>query len=119
MEEEITNSQSLAQPIYCKHCSEVISQNDFFCPSCGKKIKSKPLSMNILPLIWLFILSAVFPPFGLKLTIRHIKDSNKNIRLVGWISLIVTIAVIILSIFYTVSFVQNINQQINSQLGHS
>ncbi len=72
--------------------------------------------MGFWPLVWLFILSIFLPPLGLGLTIRYIKSPEKNARIVGWISLVVTILASIEAVILSISVLQTINSQVNSQL---
>lgn len=101
---------------YCKFCSATVSVGDYFCRDCGKKLKEKPVSLGPLPLLWLFVLSAFLPPFGIGLSIKYIRDQNEKARVVGWVSLLITAIVIILSVQFTLSAMQTINQQINSEM---
>lgn len=100
----------------CRYCSQPITTFDYFCPSCGKKLKDKPVSTDFWPLVWLFALSALFPPFGIGRTLRYIKADEEKAKMMGWISLIVTIFAFTLTIWITKRTMDNLNKQINSQL---
>lgn len=100
----------------CRYCAGAITTDDYFCPSCGKKLKEKPVSTDLWPLVWLFILSALLPPLGIGLTIRYIRSEEEKTKLIGWISLMVMAVALIVSIWFAKSVMDGFNQKINSQL---
>lgn len=100
----------------CRYCSQPITTFDYFCPSCGKKLKEKPISTEFWPLVWLFVLSLFFPPFGLGKTIRYIRSEDEKAKVMGWLSLIVTVVAIIVTIWISKTAMDNVNKQINTQL---
>jgi len=100
----------------CKYCAYPISKESFYCPHCGKKLREKPASLGILSLLLLFVLSTFLPPLGLGMTIRYIKAEDKTAKIVGWISLVLTISAIFITILLAKSMFEDLNQQINSQM---
>lgn len=100
----------------CKYCSLPVTPVDYFCPNCGKKLKDKPVSTGFGALVWLFGLSAFAPPFGIGLTIKYMKSEDEQARALGWVSLIVTIVALILTILLTKSLMDNLNQKINTEM---
>jgi predicted nucleic acid-binding Zn ribbon protein len=100
----------------CKYCNNAVTESDFYCPKCGKKIKEKPASLSPLSLIWLLILSVLLPPLGIGVTIRYMKDSDERARTIGWISLLITIVSIVVMVVLSFSVFKNLNDQINGQL---
>lgn len=72
--------------------------------------------MGLWALVWLFILSIFLPPLGLGLTIRYMKSPEKNARIVGWISLVATILAAIEAVVLTISVLNTVNTQVNSQI---
>ena len=100
----------------CKHCSLPVTNEDYFCPHCGKKLNDKPVSTGAWSIVWLFVLSVLLPPLGIGLTMRYIKADEESTRMIGWISLIVTVVSLIVAIWIAKLALDGINQQINSQL---
>ena len=100
--------------VICKYCSLPISREDFFCPHCGKKLKDKPVSLGILSLSWLFILSTLVPPFGIGLTIRYIRAEDERARIIGWVSLGITVFALVTTVWISIGLMNTINQQMNS-----
>ena len=72
--------------------------------------------MTFSSLLWLFILSTLLPPLGIGRTIRYIKAEEENANIVGWISLVVTAIAIVVMVLLSISTMNSVNQQINTQL---
>ncbi len=82
----------------CKYCGQPISSNFFFCPTCGKKLISPPLSTSVGKQVWLYAISFLLPPFGVWPSIKYIKEPNEKAKIIGVIGLILTVISIIISI---------------------
>ena len=82
----------------CKYCQQPVSSNFFFCPTCGKKLISPPLSTSIGKQIGLYVISFFLPPFGVWPSIKYIKEPNEKAKIIGVIGLILTVISIIISI---------------------
>ena len=106
------DSQSLV--FVCKFCSAPVSRDDFFCPHCGKKLKEKAVSLDFLPIVWLFVLSTLLPPFGIGLTFSYIKTEDGRAKIVGWVSLVLTIMAFVGTLMLAKSMMDTINQQIGT-----
>lgn len=109
----------LPQPVFvtlCPFCSLQLPANAFFCIHCGKKLKSKPVGIGLLPQLWLYFLSLCLPPLGIGLTIRYIKDDSSKAKKIGWISLLMTVVSIVFAIFAAVALIQNMNSLIEQQI---
>lgn len=72
--------------------------------------------MSFGALLWLFILSTLLPPLGIGRTFRYIKAEDKKAKMVGWISLVVTIIAAVVMVLWSISALNSVNQQINSQM---
>lgn len=100
----------------CRFCNAPISREDFFCPHCGKKLREKPVSTELAPLVWLFVLSALLPPFGFGLTLRYIRSDDDMAKKLGWISLFVTSFALLITLWLSKVIVDSIAQQLNQQM---
>ena len=72
--------------------------------------------MSFGALLWLFILSTLLPPLGMGLTIKYIKAEGEKAKMIGWISLVVTIIAAVVMVLWSISALNSVNQQINSQM---
>lgn len=100
----------------CSSCHQPIDPSHYFCPNCGKNIKSKPLSTSISAQIFLYLKTLLLPPLGIIWGSRYLRQPDKVSKLVGWFTIIITIVEIVWLIQSTVSIVNTVNQQINQQM---
>ena len=111
-----STEQTITPPITCKYCHLKVSIGDYYCPNCGKKLKNKPVSTGLWALVWLFILSAFFPSLGLGLTIRYIRSADNKSKIIGWISLLITVIAFVGALLAVKVVLETFNQQMNSLL---
>jgi hypothetical protein len=103
--------------IICPKCERRIDPSFYFCPNCGKKIKEKPVSIELWPQIKLYLISVMLPPLGIGLTIRYLRSESKKANVIGVVSLILTVSALIYVTWYSINFVNEFNKQLNSELG--
>ena len=84
-----------------------------FCPNCGRRLVEKPVSTGVWAVLVLILVSTLLPPFGLGLTIRYLRSGNPTARIWGMASLILTVVVLVLAVWTTISISRNINQLVN------
>jgi len=100
----------------CPKCGLPVAAEMNFCPNCGKRLKEKPASTGWLAVLWLMIVSVLLPPFGVGLTVRYLRSSDKVAKMWGVISLVLTIGVLAVAVWGTIVVSRNLNQVINQQL---
>ncbi len=100
----------------CPNCRKNVLLTDYFCPSCGKKLKNKPLSTSVGRQIYVYLLSFLLPPLGLWPAIKYLKQDSDKSRMIGFIAVVLTIVSAVLTIWFTLGFVSAFNQQLNSNL---
>jgi hypothetical protein len=97
----------------CPSCSLPILSEFYFCPNCGKAVRSKPIVLSIAKLIGICLLSFFLPPFGLFHAIKYVRQTNTKTKVVGWVAIALTITAYGISIY---SFL-NIMEQFNNTYG--
>ena len=97
----------------CPRCHQTIQPTDYFCPNCGKKLHSPPLSTSISSQIVLYLKTLLLPPFGFIWGYRYLRQSDSKSKLIGLAVIIITIIETIWLIFFTINFTNTLNQQIN------
>lgn len=102
--------------ISCPNCHQPIKPNDYFCPNCGKKIRSPPPSTSLSSQIVLYLKTLILPPFGLFWGYNYLRQSDTKSKLIGLFTIIITIIEIIWLIQSTINMVNIANQQINQQI---
>lgn len=100
----------------CKHCDFPITENFYFCPNCGKKVKDQPLSTSFGKQIYIYALSFFLPPFGLWPGIKYLLQRNTKARIIGIIAIALTIASIAIAFKITTDFLNSQVSIVNTQM---
>lgn len=91
----------------CKYCKFSVSDNFYFCPNCGKKLKEPPLSTSITKQLGIYTLSIFLPPLGILPGIKYLFQKNNKAKAVGLIAIVLTIISTIITINLTLNFLSN------------
>jgi len=119
MEEKALAQTLMDQPLdqlTCRFCHEAISDDDYFCPHCGKKLKDKPVSTSIGKQIVVYLISLLLPPFGLPWAIRYLRQQDQKSKTIGYVVIALTVISIIVNIWLAYAFIQQTSQQINTDM---
>ena len=103
-------------PTLCPHCKNTVSNEAYFCPTCGKKIKDPPASTTIGAQVKIYLICIFAPPFGLIPGIKYLRSQDDKAKLIGIAAIILTIIATILTTIWTINFFQTVNAQISKQL---
>jgi len=100
----------------CRYCHAPVVEMDFFCPNCGKKLKDKPLSTSVSKQILVYLVSALFPPFGLVWTVKYIRQENstKKSRNIGIAIIVITVISLALNLWGAVGLYTYMQGMLNS-----
>lgn len=101
----------------CPFCKFPVSENFLFCPNCGKKIKSPPLSITIGKQIYLYLISIFLPPFGLFPGIKYASQPDRERKIIGFTLITLTILSTAATAWFTINFMSILNTTLNTQLG--
>lgn len=91
----------------CKYCSFIVFSNYYFCPNCGKKLHEPPLSTSIGKQIGIYTLSIFLPPLGLLPGIKYLFQKDNKAKIIGIITIILTIISMIITFQLTLNFINN------------
>ena len=72
----------------CPKCALPILSEFYFCPNCGKQLRSKPISVSIMKQTGVYLLSFLLPPLGLYPGIKYILHGDTKTKVVGVIAII-------------------------------
>jgi hypothetical protein len=103
----------------CPNCNQNILVQDYFCPNCGKKLKDKPQPVTVGRQILVYLLSFLLPPLGLWPAVKYLRQKDDKSRMIGFVSVVLTIISIVITVWLTMGFVNAVNQQLNSSLNYS
>ena len=98
----------------CKFCHAPISQDVFFCPTCGKKLKEPPFKFTWAKFIGNMTLTILLPPLGIYPGIKHLRQPDQTAKILGSVYIIVTIIVCVVMVKVFVDFIDNTNKMLNS-----
>ncbi len=110
----------------CSFCHEPILPQYYFCPNCGTKVNSAPLSTTIGTQAWVYAFSIILPMilfiFVTKWPgVKYFKSSDPKVKLIGqiaWTLLILsTIFTIWLVYIWTENLIQSSINSINVDFG--
>jgi hypothetical protein len=99
----------------CSVCHQPILPTYYFCPNCGVKLDSGPLSTTIITQIGIYLHSIILP-FIVFITIskwrglKYSRSSDSKVRLVGiiaWILLVLSTAFLFWGTWYVTIQLQN------------
>jgi hypothetical protein len=100
----------------CSYCQAVTDQIANFCPHCGKPFKEQPLSTSFGKQLLIYFVSFFLTPFGMVWGIQYIRSSQPKARIIGIISIFLTILSIVLMLT-TFAAVMNIYTQMLNNVG--
>ncbi|HUD44074.1 MAG TPA: hypothetical protein VMR41_00875 [Patescibacteria group bacterium] len=100
----------------CPVCQYVVEDSWYFCPNCSKKLKMKPLPTTVWRQIGVYLLSVCLPPLGLFPAFNYLRQHSWKARIVGLMCILFTILSIVLTTWYAMNLMQQINTEMKSQL---
>ena len=103
----------------CRYCHAPISEGDYFCPNCGKKLKDKPISTSVSKQALVYIVSALLPPFGLVWAVGYIrqKDNTKKSRNIVITIVVITAISLVLNLWWAAGIYNSFLGAFNSAYG--
>lgn len=110
----------------CQACHQPVISQYFFCPNCGAKLNSAPLSTTIKTQVWLYLFSIVLPMMGFIFVgkwpgTKYYKSKDpktKQIGQIAWLILLVSTAITIwLAVTWTQKTIQSSLDSINIDMG--
>ena len=82
----------------CPACKTSVEESWFFCAHCGKQLKEAPIVIYIPKQILIYFVSFFLAPLGLGWGLKYIRYKDKRVKIVGIISLVLTVVSIVLMI---------------------
>ena len=101
----------------CQYCKTQVEATAFYCPTCGKKIREKPLNTTFWYQVGLYAASILLPPLNLIWAVKYYKSPDPKAKKIGTVSLIITVFALIISLWIASALFKNISQQITGQMG--
>lgn len=96
----------------CSKCHTEVKPTDYYCFNCGVNLRPVPPSTSFERQIMLYLGSFFLPPMGLFWSIKYLKQPNLKSRIVGLISIVLTL----ISLLITYLLLKNVADAVNSQM---
>lgn len=103
-------------PASCPTCHVPVRPSDYFCANCGTNLRPAPPSIRLSDQLSLYVKSALLPPLGLIWGFAYLRQPTAKSKMVGLTAMVITIAVLVFAVVTTISLVNTVNEQVNSQL---
>ena len=100
--------------LLCPVCQFKIQSDWFFCPNCGKGLKEKPLVISIGKQIIIYLVSFFLTPLGLGWGLKYVRSTDKKVKTIGIISIVLTVLSIILISMVFKSFIDQYSKVLNN-----
>lgn len=107
----------------CPQCHLPVAPDAYFCPNCGKELRSKPLSTSFLMQAWIYAFSIVLPMLAfLALSywpaIKYLRSPDEKAKQIGIVAMILMILSTIITFWLTIVWLQNYIQQSVNAVGN-
>lgn len=100
--------------LLCPAC-QFKTQNDwFFCPNCAKELKEKIPVISIPKQILIYSVSFFLSPLGLGWGLKYVRSKDNKIKIIGIISIVLTVLSIILMAFAFKNFIDQYSKIFNN-----
>ena len=104
------------EALICPQCHQPITPTEYFCPNCGKKIRSPPPTTTPIGLLILGLKTLLLPPLGLYWGYLYLRQPDQKSKLVGFLTIAVTIVETVWLTVYTINTINSVQSQVNLQL---
>lgn len=100
--------------LLCPACQFKIQNDWFFCPNCGRNLKEKPPEISIGKQIIIYLVSFFLTPLGLGWGLKYVRSTDKKVKTIGIISIVLTILSIILVSMVFKGFIDQYSKVLNN-----
>jgi len=123
---EIKQEKDIANSGICQVCHQSILPTYYFCPNCGAKLISAPLSTSVATQIGIYLFSIILPSIlFLFITrwpgLKYFKSNDKKTKLIGEVALTLLILSTIFTFYFsyvwTLGTIQSLTDKLNAELG--
>ncbi len=115
----------IADQLVCSYCHQPISPQFYYCPNCGNKLNSAPLSTTALTQLWIYLLSIILPFIGFLAiskwpAVKYAKSKDPEVKKIGVFACILmllsTIGMCWYAYIWTTNYIQETVNGINADM---
>ncbi|OGG11550.1 hypothetical protein A2Z00_04910 [Candidatus Gottesmanbacteria bacterium RBG_13_45_10] len=100
----------------CPKCHSPTNPTYFFCPTCGTKLKEKPLNLSFVYQIYLYAFALILPPLGLWPAVKYLRSPDTTARKIGLVLIALTVVSTVVTTWYAVKIANQVSADITKQL---
>lgn len=100
--------------LLCLACQFKVQDDWFFCPNCSRNLKEKPLVISIGKQIIIYFVSFFLTPLGLGWGLKYVRSTDKKVKAIGIISIILTVLSIFLISMVFKNFIDQYSKALNN-----
>ena len=100
----------------CLKCHITVRPTDYFCYNCGNNLRPVPPSISLVDQVALYLKSILIPPFGILWAIKYLKQDSVKSKIVGIVTIILTLTSLIICSILFKNIVNKVNNQVSEQL---
>lgn len=101
------------ETIACPACQFQLNQGWYFCPNCGKALKDKVPVVTVGKQIIIYLVSFFLAPLGLGWGLKYVRSKDTNVRLIGVMSIILTVVSVVGILILFKSFADQYSKMLN------
>lgn len=98
----------------CPSCKSPVLAAAYFCSSCGRQLRDKPLAATLSKKIIAYSVSLFLPPFGLWYAWKYLKRADYESRKIGIIAAALTVISILAAAWLAGALVDSVNRSLES-----
>ena len=100
----------------CPACHASLAGGEYFCPHCGRALKTQPLSIGWGHQFFYYLVSILLPPLGLWWAYKYWQQNDQVPRRVAIVIVILTAISLIINIWAFVGIYNSLSQAIGGPL---
>jgi hypothetical protein len=98
----------------CFSCSAPVPPSAYFCPDCGKPIRTKPLATSVSKQVIIYLISFFIAPFGLWYAWKYLKQNDRKSKIIGLVATALTIFSLALTFWTIAGLVNSVQETLRS-----
>jgi hypothetical protein len=100
--------------IVCSSCNAPVKPSANFCLNCGNALRVMPPTTSASRQIIIYLISFFLAPFGLWYAWKYLKQDDQKSKIIGAVSIALTIAAVVLTIWTTAGLFNLVSQYLIS-----
>ncbi len=101
----------------CANCGNPIAESYFFCPYCGRKLKTPPPVTSAGKQILLYFTALLLPLFAIAPGIAYVAQKDEKSKIIGIVALLTAGISFLVSLYFTVLFYRQFSDILLNPLG--